>query len=168
MSLGGAWALDGLWRELGIDRLLAGLLKGRRLDPAVERVIFALVANRALDPMSKHAAATRWVGRKVAIPGLDEVSDDACYRAMDWLLEVEADLAEQTYASVANLLNLEVDFLFFDTTSTYWQTEQPDPDWVDEAGVERSGFRSHGNSNVCPRHCVSSRAGVSNSPTCWV
>lgn len=145
-ALGGAWALDGLWRELGIDRLLSGLLKGRRRDPAAERVIFALVANRALDPMSKHAAATRWVGRKVAIGGLDEVTDDACYRAMDWLLEVEEDLAEQTYASVANLLNLEVDLLFFDTTSTYWQTEQPDPDWVDDEGVEHAGFRSHGHS----------------------
>jgi hypothetical protein len=44
---------------------------------AWNRVIFALVANRALDPMSKHAPATRWVGRKAAIPGLDGVSDDA-------------------------------------------------------------------------------------------
>jgi hypothetical protein len=144
--LGGAWALDGLWRQLGIDQLLAGLLEGRRRDPAAERVIFALVANRALDPMSKHAAATRWVGRQAAIPGLDEVSDDACYRAMDWLLEVEADLAEQVYWQTATLLDLEVDLIFFDTTSTYWETEQPDPDWVDEAGMAHDGFRSHGNS----------------------
>jgi hypothetical protein len=114
-SLGGAWALDGLWRELGIDRLLTGLLTGRRLDAAVERVLFALVANRALDPMSKHAAATRWVGRKAAIPGLDAVSDDACYRAMDWLLEIEKDLAEQVYWQTATLLDLEVDLLFFDS-----------------------------------------------------
>jgi transposase len=144
--LGGAWALDGLWRQLGIDTLLAGLLKGRRRDPAAERVIFALVANRALDPMSKHAAATRWVGRKAAIPGLAEVSDDACYRAMDWLGEIEDDLAEQVYWQVATLLDLEVDLLFFDTTSTYWQTEQPDPDWIDAEGEEQSGFRSHGKS----------------------
>jgi transposase len=144
--LGGAWALDGLWRQLGIDTLLAGLLTGRRRDPAAERVVFALVANRALDPMSKHAAATRWVGRKAVIPGLDAVSDDACYRAMDWLREVEADLAEQVYWQVATLLDLEVDLVFFDTTSTYWETEEADPDWVDADGAAQAGFRSHGHS----------------------
>ena len=30
--MGGAWALDRLWRTLGIDRTLARLLAGRRLD----------------------------------------------------------------------------------------------------------------------------------------
>jgi hypothetical protein len=32
------------------------LLKGRRLDPNAERVLFALVANRTLAPSSKLAA----------------------------------------------------------------------------------------------------------------
>ncbi|MGI8575876.1 MAG: IS1634 family transposase, partial [Egibacteraceae bacterium] len=38
--LGGVWALDGLWRRLGIDTTLRGLLAGRRLDDDVERVLF--------------------------------------------------------------------------------------------------------------------------------
>ena len=50
--MGGAWALDGLWRTLGIDRTLARLLEGRRLDVRAERVLFAMVANRALEPGS--------------------------------------------------------------------------------------------------------------------
>src|SRR5687767_1014135 len=83
--LGGAYVLDRLWRRLGLDRLLDGLLAERRLDAGAERVLFALVANRALEPLSK-LAATRWVAERVALPGLEEVSDDACYRAMDWLL----------------------------------------------------------------------------------
>ena len=59
-----------------------------RRDAAVERVLFALVANRALDPSSKLAAA-HWVGRKAWIDGLPETTDDACYRAMDWLHQVK-------------------------------------------------------------------------------
>jgi hypothetical protein len=43
--LGGAFALDGLWRRLGIDVTLARLLAGRRLGPAAERLLFALVCN---------------------------------------------------------------------------------------------------------------------------
>jgi hypothetical protein len=102
--LGGAYVLEGLWRRLGIDVTLARLLARRRLDPRAERVLFALVANRALEPLSK-LAATQWVAERVAIPGLAEVDDDTCYRAMDFLLEVEPELAEAVYWATADLLN---------------------------------------------------------------
>jgi hypothetical protein len=118
--MGGAWALDGLWRTLKIDRTLASLLAGRRLDARAERVIFAMVANRALEPLSK-LAASKWVTERAWISGLPELDEDACYRAMDWLLEVEDELCEQVYFETADLLNLEVDLLFFDTTSTYFE-----------------------------------------------
>ncbi|MGH9258770.1 MAG: IS1634 family transposase [Acidimicrobiales bacterium] len=139
--MGAAYALDGLWRRLGIDQTLARLLKGRKLDARAERVLFALVANRAIDPSSK-LAATTWVADRVAIDGLDEVDADACYRAMDWLLDVEPELAEAVYWSTADLLNLEVDLLFFDTTSTYFETETGD----DPAQGETVGFRTFGHS----------------------
>jgi Transposase DDE domain len=139
--MGAAYVLDGLWRRLGIDRTLAKLLKGRKLDPRAERVLFALVANRAIDPSSK-LAATAWVADRVAVDGLDDLDADACYRAMDWLLDVEPELAEAVYWSTADLLNLEVDLLFFDTTSTYFETEQAD----DPAEGETVGFRTYGHS----------------------
>jgi hypothetical protein len=144
--MGGAWALDGLWRALGIDRTLGGLLEGRRLDARAERVIFAMVANRALEPLSK-LAASKWVSERTWIDGLEELDEDACYRAMDWLLEVHDELAEQVYFATANLLNLEVDLLFFDTTSTYFEREQAEADLTDEHGdVIRPAFRAHGKS----------------------
>jgi len=124
--LGGAYLLDGLWHRLGLPEIATRLLGGRRLDPAAERVLFAMVANRALEPLSKLGCAT-WVTEKAVIPGLPELDDDRAYRAMDWLLQIEAELAEQVYWSVANLLNLEVDLLFFDTTSTYFETDAADP-----------------------------------------
>ena len=99
----------------------------------------SLVANRALAPSSK-LAATSWVAHDVHIPGLDAVSDDACYRAMDWLLAVEDKLARGVFDQVAHLLNLEVDLIFFDTTSTYFETEDPDePVWRDEHGRRVEG-----------------------------
>jgi hypothetical protein len=76
----------------------------------VERVLFALVANRALKPSSK-LAASEWVGNDVALPGLDAVSDDACYRAMDDLLRIGSKLSRQVYDATADLLNLEVHHL---------------------------------------------------------
>ena len=116
--VGGTHVLDQLWRRLGLDevirRCLAGrATAGRRPDPDTERVLFALVANRALAASSKLAAAG-WACGNVHIDGLEDVTDDACYRAMDQLLAIEPDLAEQAYRKVTDLLSLEVDLLFFD------------------------------------------------------
>jgi hypothetical protein len=123
--LGGAWVLDALWSRLGIGKETRRLLKGRRRDEAAERVLFALVANRALAPSSK-LAASRWASEDVMIAGLPATSDDACYRAMDWLTEITGDLERRVFDSLVTLLNLEVDVLFFDTASTYFETEDED------------------------------------------
>src|SRR5512132_1518679 len=144
--MGGAWALDGVWRMLAIDGTLARLLAGRRLDARAERVIFAMVANRALEPLSK-LAASKWVCERAWIAGLAELDEDACYRAMDWLLEVQDELAEAVYFATADLLHLEVDLLFFDTTSTYFERDEAEADVTDGDGnVLRPAFRTHGKS----------------------
>jgi hypothetical protein len=155
--LGGTWALDGLWGRMGIGAVMRKLLAGRRLDPSAERVLFALVANRALAPSSKLAAAS-WISQDVLIAGLPATTDDACYRAMDWLLQVKDALEQEVFGRVANLLNLEVDLLFFDTTSTYFELDgEDDPVPRDKHGNKTgsgeeaadgkpAGFRAYGNS----------------------
>ena len=143
--LGGALVLDHLWHRLGIDQGLRRLLAGRKLDPRVERVLFALVANRTLEPPSK-LAGTQWVRERVFIPGLPEVDEDSCYRAMDFLLECEEELAKTVFFNTAGLLNLSVDLIFFDGSSTYWETDQEDPDQVNEDGEVKLGFRAYGHS----------------------
>jgi transposase len=126
--LGGAWTLDRLWERLGIGAALRQVAAGRRYDGvAVERVLFALVAQRALEPGSK-LAATRWIAERVAIERLVELTDDQAYRAMDFLLDALDEIAAQVFSSVAHLLNLDLDIVFVDTTSTYWETETADDD----------------------------------------
>jgi hypothetical protein len=159
--MGTAWVADRLWQRLGIGAQIAEAAgrrrgPGRRVDPTVvERVIFAMVANRlSPTPLSK-LAGCGWVRDRVFIDGLAEVSDDACYRAMDVFLAMLAELQQAVFFSVANLLNLEVDILFFDTSSTYWETESTDDALLDDShdeegdeggrAVERA-WRSHGHS----------------------
>jgi Transposase DDE domain len=125
--LGGVWLLDGLWRTLGVDVALGGVLGARRFTTDVERVLFALVANRALDPCSKLAAA-EWASRDAHIPGLSGMDEDQAYRAMDLLVEADAEakVQEAIFFACADLLNLEVDLLFFDTTTTYFERDEPE------------------------------------------
>jgi hypothetical protein len=97
------------------------------------------------------------MSQDVHIDGLSQVSDDACYRAMDWLHAARGDLEKQVFDQVANLLNLEVDLLFFDTTSTCFEVEDADDDAVRDWRGEKAsgddadpgktaGFRTHGKS----------------------
>jgi hypothetical protein len=173
---GGAFVLDQLWHRLNMPDIVTGLsTRGRdergrgrpRRVQATERVLFGLVANRALAPSSKLAAAD-WISNDVHIDGLDKVGldpvdEDACYRAMDWLHHIRARLEKQVFDSAAHLLNLEVDLLFFDTTSTYFELEDADTPVArdpagnpmpehhgdgdgDGDGVTMAGFRTWGKS----------------------
>jgi LPS O-antigen subunit length determinant protein (WzzB/FepE family) len=120
-ALGGSWMLDELWEELKIYKILEGVFASKnKLD--LERLIFSMVANRALDPSSK-LAIEEWIST-VHIENLESVQSQQLYSAMDELLDVKSELEESVYWSVANLLNLEVDLVYFDTTSTYFEVEQ--------------------------------------------
>src|ERR1019366_5666111 len=89
----------------------------RRGAGAVERRFFAMVANRlSVKPLSK-LAGCGWVAERAFVEGLAEVSDDACYRAMDFLHAVLPALQE---------------LLFFDTTSTYWETDRLPDELIEE------------------------------------
>jgi hypothetical protein len=139
--MGPAWVADRLWERLGIGRAIFQVAANRRLDgEAVERVIFFMVANRlSVKPLSKLAGCS-WVAKRAFIDNLAQVTDDQCYRAMDLLLDTLGELQESVFFSVANLMNLEVDLLFFDTSSTYFETERLEDELAgdgDDEGQER-------------------------------
>jgi transposase len=116
-----------LWAELGIGKAISRVAGRGRGRSGVERAIFAMVCQRCLEPASK-LEATRWLGRDVVVPGIEAVTDDELYRAMDFLLACAERVQESVFFSVANLLNLEVDVIFFDTTSTYFEVDDADAD----------------------------------------
>jgi len=123
--------LQVLWHELGIGRALSRVAGSRRFRSEVERCVFAMVAQRTIAPASK-LEATRWAPREVVLEGVGELSTDGLYSAMDFLLACSERVQESVFFSVASLLNSEVDVIFFDTTSTYFEVEVND----DEAGLE--------------------------------
>src|SRR3974390_3446208 len=124
-AMGSAWLADRLWERLEIGKTIIAQAGGRRVaGERVERAICAMSPNfRAFKPLSK-LAGCGWVTERAFIEGLAEVSDDECYRAMDFLHAALPELQERVFFCVANLLDLEVDLLFFDTTSTYWETDR--------------------------------------------
>ncbi len=122
---GGAYLLKALWDRLHIGQCLKAALKGREFTAPVEQALFAMVANRALSPSSK-LAIEQWTAEEVFLGGDESpLQVQHFYRAMDFLLEHAENLQKEVFWSTASLLNLTVDLIFFDTTNTYFQIEEP-------------------------------------------
>jgi len=136
-AMGSCWLADRLWERLGIGETILAAAGGRRVEgAAMERAIFAMVANRlSVKPLSKLAGCD-WVCDRAFVDGLAEGSDDACYRAMDFLHAALPALQERVFFNVASLLDLEGDMLFFDTSSTYWQTDRLPEELGDDAAED--------------------------------
>ena len=124
-SFGGIYLLREMWKQLGFDQLVTRRVQNRQFSTPIAQAIFAMVANRCLAPASKRMI-TEWVEQDVHIPDLPEIDVQVLYRAMDFILEHQAELEKEVYWSVADLLNLDVDLLFFDTTTTYFETHKED------------------------------------------
>lgn len=139
-QLGGPWLLNELWEKLGIRKVLTRLLAERKFEMPVERMLFGMVANRVLAPASK-LHVEHWVAEEAFIPDLPEVDVHYFYRAMDFLLNAADTIQENVFFSVASLFNLEVDLLFLDTTSTYFEVETEDADVVSKDGECTAGLR---------------------------
>lgn len=131
--MGGSYLLRSLWEQLGIHKTLEECLKRRSFTSPVEWAIFAMVANRALAPESKRGVE-EWAREDVALGNPEPIELQHLYRAMDILLEYSEHIHKEVFFSTADLLNLEVDLLFFDTTSTYIERDEED-----EGGLRRYG-----------------------------
>ena len=153
--IGGTHLLHALWRRLGIetgDAAPAGRDQAGRPHRAG-----AVRAGRQPGPgRLLQAGRDRLDRQRRAHRRARDIGEQPCYRAMDWLTRIEPMLAEQVYFQVTDLLNLEVDLLFFDTTNTYFELDEADePVGRDKDGqvtddpaqvVKETGFRSHGKS----------------------
>jgi len=107
-----------LWQALGIRQALVELLRGRRFEFPVERVVYLTVLHRLFESGSDRAAA-RW-RRDVHIPGTEEVQLHHQYRAMRWLGEVKEQVEENLFNRRRDLFT-ELSLVFFDTTSLYFE-----------------------------------------------
>jgi hypothetical protein len=123
--LGGAYLLRQIWERLELQTVLTKALGQRNFESPIEWAIFAMVANRALAPDSKRGVE-EWVAEDVALGNPEPISLHHLYRAMDFLLAQDAELQREVFFATADLLNLEVDLLFFDTTTTYVECEEED------------------------------------------
>ena len=135
--IGPALIFERLWQACSIDKVLSALLAGRRFEFPVERAIFLTVLHRLFAPGSDRAAE-KWKD-DYAIEGAADLDLPHLYRAMAWLGEVlpqdrqdgatpfaprtNKDLIEEELFARRRDLFTNLDIVFFDTTSIYFEGE---------------------------------------------
>jgi len=122
---GGLHALRALWEELGLAEEISRACGERPSAAQLAEAAFLIVANRALAPESKLGVHERWLG-DVHWPAAQELQLHHLYLALDLLAEEKARLEKEIFFRVADLLSADVDLVFYDTTSVYFESEEED------------------------------------------
>jgi hypothetical protein len=133
IKVGPALISERLWKELGIQKVLQGLLSERFFSFDVERALFLTVFHRLMVSGSDRFC-DKW-RRDYFVKGADEIELHHLYRAMAFLGEEIEDQAQSTPFSprctkdvveerlfmLNRHLYSGLDLVFFDTTSIYFE-----------------------------------------------
>jgi transposase len=139
-ELGTVWAIEALWERLGIGPTLRRVAQQGRTRVPHERALLAMTANRLCEPESKLGVWDRWL-RTVHLPSCQDLKLPQMYAAMDLLHGHAAEVEESVFFHTADLFNLEVDLVFYDTTTVSFSI-----DYEDQDTEESEGYRKLGNS----------------------
>lgn len=133
--IGPSLVFERLWRETGCQQVLEGLLARRHFDFPVERALFLTVLHR-LCATGSDRAALRWKDDYL-IDGIEDIELHHLYRAMGWLggelppqhqqgssklvPRCTKDLVEERMFEGRRDLFTDLEVVFFDTTSLYFE-----------------------------------------------
>jgi len=125
LPLGTPLAIEALWERLGIGKTFRDICKTRGYKVPYERALLAMVANRLCEPESKLGVWDRWL-QKVYMPSCDSLKLENMYEAMDLFYEHAEEIEKQIFNQTANLFNLQVDLIFYDTTTASFSIDYED------------------------------------------
>jgi len=144
LALGCPLVIETLWERLGLKKALIAIEQSAGVRAPYERALLAMVANRLCEPESKLGVWDRWLST-VYLPSCADLKLRQMYEAMD-LLHSHIDEVEKTvFFNTANLFNLEVDLIFYDTTTASFHVDYEDDDTDANTTLRKFGHAKEGN-----------------------
>ena len=127
-SVGAVDAVRTVWDRLDLDTFFGKAGAEHGLGYSLADAAFTMVTNRLVAPSSKRrlidwADSEIHLGDDVAVPQLHQL-----YRALDRIADLKNDLETHLYSRLCDLTNLDLRFVFYDVTSTYFETRRADGD----------------------------------------
>jgi hypothetical protein len=145
-ELGVVLAVRALWEELGIGPAIRACTERANLTAPHETALFVMAANRLDEPVSKLACAERWLPDTTWLPDAAGLGVDQCYRALDFLAVWSDEIERDVFLKTADLFSLDVDLIFYDTTTAYFEIDEPDETEQEFAGRLYAPLRRRGHS----------------------
>lgn len=158
---GDVHVLEAIWQRLGIPDILR-IQTGKRFRYDVERALFAMVANRTCAPVSKLYCHEQWLKEDVRIVGTEGLNLQHLYRAMDFLEANKEAIEQAIFYRVADLLNLDVEVIFYDTTSLHFEIDEEDRG--NKAGEVKGSKAGGAKTYAAPRQRGHAKNGRSDVP----
>ncbi len=151
-ELGVVLAAGGLWEDLGIGAAIRRCVAAGELTAPHEAALFAMAANRLDAPGSKLACAARWLPDVAFLPDAAGLAVDQLYRALDFLAVWSDRIEREVFLQAADLFRLDVDLIFYDTTTAYFEIDEADEDSEEWGGrlyapLRRRGHNKEGRDN---------------------
>jgi hypothetical protein len=158
-ELGVVLAARGLWEDLGIGAAIRRCIAEAELTAPHEAALLAMAANRLEQPVSKLACAERWLPDVAFLPDAagrastrGRVAVDQLYRALDFLAIWSDRIEREVFLQAADLFRLDVDLIFYDTTTAYFEIDEADEqseEWGGKlyAPLRRRGHNKEGRDN---------------------
>lgn len=114
----------GLWEKMGLAKIIRRIEKRKKMGFSLEQALFYTVLHRLSEPGSD-LQASRWMER-VYDPSRPKLSYHHLIRAMGYAAEIKEEVEEELFFSERDLFLRELDLVFFDTTSIYFEGEGPE------------------------------------------
>lgn len=133
-----------LWEELGIGEVLRGLERHHGRRAPHELALFTMVVNRLSEPLSKLACHEQWLPERVYLPDAEGLTLEQLYFALDCLDSHIEAIEREIFFRTADLLRLDVDLLFWDTTSLYFEVDEEDEETETRRGKTLPPLRRRG------------------------
>ena len=129
-----------LWKRLGLDELLEGLLDDEAADVRWSCVAAILAINRLCAPGSELSIEERWYPLTALddLLGIEEgkINDSRLYRCLDRLLPHKTKLEQHLKGRYGELFGAQFDVLLYDLTSSYVEGAA-EGNWLMRRGYSR-------------------------------
>lgn len=135
---GACWLCNELWDQIDLDAFWSGRLPPSREGTRWLNVFKTLTAYRMIEPGSEWRLHRLWFENSamgdLLGEGFDLAEKNKLYRCMDKLLEHKQELFSFLKGRWENMFDVKFDVLFYDLTSTYFESDPP------KEGLRRYGY----------------------------
>ena len=123
-DFGVVYTVEKLWDAYGISGVLTKAFSNGKFEFDAVKIVRLLATHRLHSP-SSDLSAYEWM-REEAFTDVRGIGPQHIYRTLDQLIKRKDEIEAGIFRELRGRLNLKVDFVFYDLTSSYFEGEGPE------------------------------------------